>query len=133
MKSEQNLSDQPILEMLGRRLAQTRLSENMTQAQLAKFAGVSKRTLERMENGGSSQLVALIRVCRVLGLLERFNDLIPELPPSPMAQLKLHGRQRKRARPRRGSATYSEPRDDTGHPGVMEDPKPGNWTWGDDT
>ncbi|AWI10384.1 helix-turn-helix transcriptional regulator [Ereboglobus luteus] len=132
MKIEQNMSDQPILKTLGHRLAQTRLSENMTQAQLAKFAGVSKRTLERMENGGSSQLVALIRVCRVLGLIERFNDLIPELPPSPMAQLKLRGRQRKRARPRPDSARYSEPNRTAGQ-FLLEEPKPSNWTWGDDT
>ncbi|MDF9827570.1 transcriptional regulator with XRE-family HTH domain [Ereboglobus sp. PH5-5] len=132
MKIEQNMSDQPILKIIGIRLAQTRLSENMTQAQLAKFAGVSKRTLERMENGGSSQLVALIRVCRVLGLVEHFNDLIPELPPSPMTQLKLRGRQRKRARPRTDSARYSEHNRTAGQ-FLLEEPKPGNWTWGDDT
>jgi hypothetical protein len=38
-----------------------------------------------------------IRVCRTLGLLDRFDIFIPEPIPSPMAQLKLQGKQRRRA------------------------------------
>ena len=83
---------------LGSRMARIRLEMNLTQAQLAQQAGVSKRTVERLESGGVAiQLSGFIRVCRVLELIGRFESLIPEPLPSPVAQLKLKGRTRKRA------------------------------------
>jgi hypothetical protein len=42
-------TDEAVLGELGRRLAQVRLGKNLTQAQLAAKAGVSKRTVERLE------------------------------------------------------------------------------------
>lgn len=61
-------------------------------------AGVSKRTIERLETGAvAAQLSGFIRVCRVLDVLERFDALIPEPVPSPLELLKLRGRQRRRA------------------------------------
>ena len=91
-------SDNAIMGELGVRIATIRLELNFTQAQLAQQAGVSKRTVERLESGGvGTQLSGFIRVCRVLELIERFETLIPEPLPSPVAQLKLRGRMRKRA------------------------------------
>jgi hypothetical protein len=37
-----------------------------------------KRTLERIEAGASVQVPALLRVLRALGLLERFDGVVPE-------------------------------------------------------
>jgi len=94
-----NLStDEAILRALGQRLAAARLQQNLTQMQLAEQAGISKSTLQRLESGeAATQLSGFMRVCRALGLLEQFEALLPEPAPSPMAQLKLQGRQRKRA------------------------------------
>lgn len=89
--------DAAILRELGERLTRMRLERNLTQAALAEQAGVSKRTVERMEAGGATQLVNLVRVCRALDLLDRFEALIPEPLISPVAQLKLQGKQRQRA------------------------------------
>ena len=97
MKISNQVVDEIFLRELGERLARVRLERNLTQAGLAEQAGVSKRTLERMEAGGVTQLVNLVRVCRVLDLLERFETLIPEPVASPVAQLKLRGKERKRA------------------------------------
>jgi len=95
---EPTLSDESLLKLLGERLARLRLARNLTQAQLAEQAGISVRTLQRLEQGeAATQLSGFVRVCRVLGLIERFDTLIPELPPSPMELLKLQGRQRRRA------------------------------------
>jgi transcriptional regulator with XRE-family HTH domain len=93
-----NATDDAVLTELGGRLARARLERGLTQAQLAAQAGVSKRTVERLEAGAvATQLSGFIRVCRVLDLLDRLDALIPEPVPSPIAQLKLRGRQRQRA------------------------------------
>jgi len=115
-------TDDTLLTELGARLAEARLEKNLTQAQLAMQAGISKRTVERLESGqAGTQLAAFIRVCRVLGLVERLETLIPESAPSPMTQLKLRGRKRQRAST------------STAAPSAVNDPAPpaSAWTWGD--
>jgi transcriptional regulator with XRE-family HTH domain len=98
MKITKHATDEVVLGELGGRLARIRLDHNLTQAQLATQAGVSKRTVERLEAGAvATQLSGFIRVCRVLDLIERFELLVPEPVPSPVAQLKLGGRKRQRA------------------------------------
>jgi transcriptional regulator with XRE-family HTH domain len=98
MKIVKNAADDAVLTEIGRRLTQARLASNLTQAQLAEQAGVSKRTVERLESGAvATQLSGFIRVCRILNLLDRFDALVPESMPSPMTELKLRGKQRQRA------------------------------------
>jgi transcriptional regulator with XRE-family HTH domain len=98
MKITKQTTDEAILAELGGRLAKIRLDRNLTQAELATQAGVSKRTIERLETGAvATQLSGFIRVCRVLDVIERFELLVPEPVPSPVAQLKLAGRKRQRA------------------------------------
>ena len=98
MKITKQATDEAVLSEVGGRLAQVRLERNLTQAQLAEQAGVSKRTVERLESGSvATQLSGFIRVCRVLDLVERFDLLVPEPVPSPVEQLKLQGRKRRRA------------------------------------
>jgi transcriptional regulator with XRE-family HTH domain len=98
MKITKQATDDMVLAELGGRLARIRLERNLTQGQLAEQAGVSKRTVERLESGAvATRLSGFIRVCRVLGVLERLDTLVPEPVPSPVAQLKLRGRQRQRA------------------------------------
>ena len=109
MRIEEQVTDALILRELGERLARTRLERNLKQADLATQAGVSKRTLERMEAGGATQLASLVRVCRALGLVKRFETLIPEPLSSPVEQLKLRGRERKRAASPRSATTLREP------------------------
>lgn len=97
MKFTPSLSDATVLQELGTRLAQYRLNRNLTQQALAREAGVSLRTLNRIECGEPSQSANLIRVLRVLGLLDNLETLVPEPPVSPLQQLKLKGRVRQRA------------------------------------
>jgi putative transcriptional regulator len=98
MKITKQATDDAVLAELGARLARIRLERNLPQGKLAKHAGVSKRTVERLEAGTvATQLSGFIRVCRALGVLERFETLVPEPVPSPIEQLKLRGRQRQRA------------------------------------
>ena len=92
------LSDESILQEIGQRISRTRLERNLSQAQLAGMAGISKRTLERLESGAAGiQLTSFIRACRSLGLLERMDLFLPRPVVSPVEQVKLHGRKRTRA------------------------------------
>ncbi|MEF8730476.1 MAG: helix-turn-helix domain-containing protein [Candidatus Accumulibacter meliphilus] len=98
MKISPNLADQAILQEVGQRLAAVRIERKLTQAALAEQAGGAKRTIERLESGEvATRLSGFLRVCRVLGLLARFEALLPEPLPGPMAQLQQQGRKRQRA------------------------------------
>lgn len=109
------LTDDALLALIGERLAALRLARNLTQQQLAQEAGLGLRTVQRLELGlAATQLSGFVRVCRVLGLIERFDLLIPEPAASPMAQLKSQGRKRQRAMRKRTQ------------PAV-----PKTWTWGE--
>ena len=69
MKIEKQLNDAAILKEIGERIAQRRLDLQLSQADLAEEAGLSKRTVERMEAGESTQLSSMIRVLRALNLI----------------------------------------------------------------
>jgi transcriptional regulator with XRE-family HTH domain len=115
MKLEQTSSDRAMLQLIGKRLAHLRLYKNLTQQQLAEQAGLGLRTVQRLELGASAtQLSGFVRVCRVLGLMEQLDAIIPEPAISPMAQLKRQGQQRKRA-----SGSITPPN------------TPKKWTWGE--
>lgn len=58
-ENRKETTDEAVLGELGRRLAQVRLGKNLTQAQLAAKAGVSKRTVERLEVGGGATVVGV--------------------------------------------------------------------------
>lgn len=116
MKFSNQATDEAILGELGGRLARTRLDRNLTQSQVAAQAGVSKNTVQRLESGSvATQLSSFIRVCRVLDLVGRLDLWVPEPVPSPIEQLKLQGRKRRRASARR--RTSAAPR---------------KWQWGDE-
>lgn len=105
-----------MLRSLGARLAGLRLARNLTQAELAEQAGIGIRTLQRLELGeAATQLSGFIRVCRVLGLIERLEGLVPEAAASPLAQWKQQTKTRKRASKKRSARVKEEP---------------GQWTWG---
>lgn len=82
---------------IGRRIEGARLAANISQAALAAEAGISRRTLTRLENGGGVSLDTLIRVMRALGLDERLLTLLPDPDVRPIDRVRLRGRQRRRA------------------------------------
>ena len=110
------LADEAILAEMGRRVARRRLDLSVTQADVAEQAGVSKRTVERIESGASAQMSSFIRVLRVLDLLPGLEQMIPEAGPSPMALLRRKGKKRRRASKRKPSGQAGKA-----------------WSWNDDT
>lgn len=101
MDVDGRLTDDAVLAELGTRLTTLRLSADLTQAELAHDAGVSKRTVERMEAGESAQMTSFIRVLRSLGRLEGLDLLLPAAEPTPMDLLRREGKVPRRASGRR--------------------------------
>ena len=98
------LTDQAIMDEIGQRLARRRIDSGLTQAELARQAGVGRSTVERMEAGHSTQMSSFIRVLRVLNLLEQFFKLFPKPGLHPMQLVKAQGKVRQRASSKRNRA-----------------------------
>lgn len=101
MRFDEQSTDKAILQEIGERLEQLRLNRNLIRTDLAEQAGISRNTIERIESGDSVQLTNLIRLCRALGILGRFEAVFPPPALSPVAQLKLQGKSRRRASKKR--------------------------------
>ncbi len=115
MKLTNDYSDDAVLKEIGNRIVQYRLNRDKTQVALAQEAGVSNRTLLRVEHGHSVQASSLIRILRALQLLENLDVLIPEPAVSPVQQLKMQGKRRQRA----SSKSVKSKNEET-------------WLWGDE-
>ena len=122
MRISAELTDATIAQTLGERIARHRIEARLTQAELAERAGIGKRTLERVEAGRGTELVTLIRILRSLHALEGFERLLPELPASPIEQLKLRGKQRQRVSHVRRGAPLGR---------VTESTSASPWRWGE--
>jgi transcriptional regulator with XRE-family HTH domain len=118
MRIDSQITDEAVLVELGSRLAHVRLQQNLSQRALGEQAGVDRLTVQQIEAGGAVKVTSLIRVLRVLGLLDALEQLVPEPGPSPIEQLELRGHRRRRAS---GSRTAGRP----------EPPRTQPWRWGD--
>lgn len=103
-----------IEQALCERLEAIRLARNLTQADLAREAGVSLRTISRLAAGQGITLETLIRVMTALGLAGNLAALLPDPSVRPIERATRRGKERRRARPRR------------------QDPEPSGWTWGNE-
>ena len=60
---------------LGLRLKAVRLSQSLTQADLAERAGISVGTVKSLERTGQSSVASLVRVVQALGLTDQLQSL----------------------------------------------------------
>lgn len=114
MKLTSSMPEAMLLNELGTRAQKYRVALNLSQAELANHAGVSQRTVERLEAGSSVQLEKLLRILRALTLTDNLNALIPEasIRPIQLAGSKTDVRQRANKR-------------------AAGSPKKPGWSWGD--
>lgn len=105
-------SSSSIAAALCKRLEELRLSTNISQAELAKQAGVSRSTMTRIADGRSISLDSFIRVVKALGLADHLATLLPDPEVRPVELASLEGQHRRRAS---GKRKPSEP-----------------WSWGDE-
>ena len=84
---------------LCKRLESIRLARNITQMQLAGEAGVSPRTIGRLEKGQGVSVDTFIRVLAALGIQQNLEALLPDPAVRPVERIDIAGGERKRARP----------------------------------
>lgn len=80
-----SFTDHAILKQIGRRLQETRVSENISQRELSDECGLSVFSISQMENGHNTSLLSLVMVLRALRRLDILEELFEERPLSPVA------------------------------------------------
>lgn len=88
---------------LCKRLESIRLSRNITQAQLAEEAGVSPRTIGRLEKGQGVSVDTFIRIMIALGIQQNLEALLSDPTVRPIERVGIGAGERKRARPTQSS------------------------------
>ncbi|MEM7315494.1 MAG: helix-turn-helix transcriptional regulator [Planctomycetota bacterium] len=109
------LNAEQIETQLSKRLESIRLDRNITQAELAREAGVSTRTIRRMEKGEGTSLVTFIRVLKALGLDDRLDAMLPPQDIQPLQRVNKAMKVRERASGKRKKKDDNAP-----------------WQWGDE-
>jgi transcriptional regulator with XRE-family HTH domain len=105
-------SSTAIIEALGKRLDEIRLSRNITQADLADQAGVSRSTLTRLAEGKPVSLDSFVRIMQALKLTDHLAALLPDPGIRPVDRVRFDGAERRRASGKRT--------------------EPAEWSWGDE-
>lgn len=97
-------SSSAIASALCKRLEDIRLSKNISQAELARQAGVSRSTMTRIADGRSISLDSFIRVIKALGLADHLARILPDPTVRPVELVTHEGQHRQRASGKRKSA-----------------------------
>ncbi|MCY4178869.1 MAG: helix-turn-helix transcriptional regulator [Litoreibacter sp.] len=97
---------------IGSKLERLRLSRNITQTDLAINAGISERTLRRLESGDGATLDSLLRVLLALKIAQNLDLLVPDSRVRPIERVRTGGTERQRSR------------------SAKSDQTPKQWQWG---
>ena len=118
MTQPETLTETQLEELIGKRLKQYRLGQNLNQTELAERAGLARRTITSVENGNGCTLGTLIRLVRALNIEHTLEELMKPLPLSPnairQAQILAEPTRKYASKPRKKS------------------PETGDWVWGDE-
>lgn len=85
-----------IAEDLGERLKQARLNADLTQSDVARLAGLSRKVVLNAEKG-KAQLEAFVAILAALNLTEHLDRFLPKQTISPIQLAKMQGKHRQRA------------------------------------
>ncbi|MEN9947403.1 MAG: hypothetical protein RL106_226 [Bacteroidota bacterium] len=95
------MSDHALAAFIGQFIRSKRMEQNMTQAQLAKDAGISRSTLVLLEKGETASLGTLLQVLRMLNQLHVLSvfEITPVVSPLLLVKEEMKKRQRVRTKP----------------------------------
>lgn len=92
------ISSQAALNELGFRLKSYRIYSSLTQEELAVQSGVSRRSIQNMENGKDVNFSTIIKVLISLGLDSNLDLLVPDSTKRPSYYLKTNYNTKQRFR-----------------------------------
>ena len=99
---------------IGAKLERLRLTRNIKQSTLAQNAGISVRTLRRLESGEGATLDSFVRVLSSIGLAQNLDLLLPDPHIRPIERVKTGGAERQRSSARKADGPKTP------------------WQWGDE-
>lgn len=87
MTTKSYSTNQDFILLLSQRLKEYRLAARISQKEMAERSGVSLTTISHLEQGVNQNITLnnFISLLRVVGMEQRLNNLLPELPMPPMA------------------------------------------------
>lgn len=93
------MTDKSIIEEIGKRIKKERISQNVSQAEVAKAAGTSVFTISSIENGKKCTLTSLLQILRALQCLDLISNLLDDDDFSPIkyAEMQRNEKQRQRS------------------------------------
>jgi transcriptional regulator with XRE-family HTH domain len=112
------MSNQQIEAEMGERIRRRRLDMNISQTELARRAGIARRTITSVENGEGCSLQTLIALVRALRAMPWIDQFLPDPGISPMALLAESEAAYRVKRPRKHAGRAKK--------------QPGAWKWGDE-
>ena len=92
----ENKAPGAIAQELGERLKHARLNTDLTQLEVAKLAGVSRKAVLNAEKG-KAQLEVFVAIMSALNLTSHLDYFLPKPDISPLQLAKLQGKKRQRA------------------------------------
>ncbi|MBV6510775.1 MAG: hypothetical protein FMNOHCHN_00252 [Ignavibacteriaceae bacterium] len=96
-KNWTSMTDDALMEQIGSFVKHHRLEQNISQADLAEKAAISRSTLSLLESGKTVTLAILIRILRALGLLHVMDTFAIDKKISPLALARMEQKKRNRA------------------------------------
>ena len=112
-QTDEFLNSEAVEDNLCKKLERIRLLKNISQTKLAEAAGVSRRTISRMENGAGVSLDTFIRVMMALDLTDHLTALLPDSTIRPIERVNRKGERKHASSPRTKKAAKK-------------------WEWGDE-
>lgn len=90
------MSNEALLQYVGRQMRQMRINAQMSQQQLAERSGVSRSTVVQVENGRGVKMEAVVALLRAMNKLEILNNFETHAAVSPLLIAKREGKTPKR-------------------------------------
>ncbi|MCF6270859.1 MAG: helix-turn-helix transcriptional regulator [Melioribacteraceae bacterium] len=96
-----SMSDSSIVNEICNGIKQMRLSQNISQQELANRSGLNRVTISRMESGRAVSLLTLVQTLRALDKLDILNAFNEEPEVSPLKLFDIQEKYRRKASPKK--------------------------------
>ena len=96
-----SMSDSAIVNEICNDIKQMRLSQNISQQELANRSGLNRVTISRMESGRAVSLLTLVQTLRALDKLDILNAFNQESGISPLKLFDIQEKHRRKASPQK--------------------------------